>query len=200
MKIDVDTKQRIQSRFLFCLEVYKVMMGSFLVLFVPQKCNENICTFKEIETPCVVMNALSCMFLMYLYFIELTRENWCINCLDINPSKPNNNLDTEIEQDPDYKLKMKTINNNYKSVSFSCIVVQIINITLSTVYICFHWAGTATLAPLVSYVILMVTKLYNTFFISTSSISEERVYSAYLTISKTYNTIDEDYRITENII
>ena len=196
MKLDVDTKQRIQSGCLFLLEFYKVLMGSFLVLFVPQQCGDHICTFKENvenETACVVINILSCVYLLYLYLIELKRENWCIKYLDINPNKPNNNLDIEIEEYPEYKKNMLQINKKYKKNSLNCIVLQGVNITLSVVYIAQHWAGTIALAPLISYVILVISKLYNTFFISNASIKEERAYSAYLTISKTYNTIDADF-------
>jgi hypothetical protein len=195
MKIDVDTKQRIQSSCLFLLEFYKVLMGSFLVLFVPQQCGDHICTFKEIienETPCVAVNTLSCLYLLYLYSIELKRENWCIKYLDIDPNKPNNNLDTEIEQYPEYKNNMLQINKKYKKNSLNCIGLQGVNITLSVVYIAHHWTGTIALTPLISYVIMVISKLYNTFFISNASIKEERAYSAYLTISKTYNTIDSD--------
>ena len=129
-----------------------------------------------------------------LYSIELKRENWCIKYLDIDPNKPNNNLDTEIEEYPEYKKNMLQINKKYKNNSLICIVLQGVNITLSVVYIAHHWAGTIALAPLISYIILVISKLYNTFFISNASIKEERAYSAYLTISKTYNTIDEEHK------
>jgi hypothetical protein len=57
-----------------------------------------------------------------------------------------------------------------------------------------------SLSPLIGYVILMLTKLYNTHFISVASLKEERAYSAYLSISKTYNTIDADHKKIEEVI
>lgn len=197
MKISIDTKQRIQSGFTFCLEFYKVLMGSFLILFVPQQCNDHVCTMTEIvekEKACFAINLISCMSLIYLYFIELKRENWCITYLDIDPAKPNNNLDYEIENYPKIKDEMKKINLKYKKNSLFCLTLQGINISVSTVYIILHWVGSVAIAPLIGYIILMLTKLYNTFFISRASIQKERAFSAYLTISKTYNTIDEDHR------
>lgn len=196
MKLTVDTQQRIQSGLIFLLECYKVLMGSFLVVFVPQECGDDghLCTLAEKEMAYIIINAVSCLMLVYLYYIELTRENWCIKYLDIDPFKPNNNLDTEIEKYPDLKKQMATINKRYKRESLICCATQLINIIASLVHICLRWGGSDTLTPLISYIILMVTKLYNTYFISTSSLSKERAYSGYLTISKTYNTIDEDHK------
>jgi len=152
------------------------------------------------ELACFIFNMMSCLCLIYLYFIELKRENWCITYLDIDPSKPNENLDTEIENYPGIKDEMKKINLKYKNNALICLGFQGVNIILSTAYIGFHWPGSVAVAPLLGYIILMCTKLYNTFFISKTSLHHERAFSAYLTISKTYNTIDEDYKNKTNII
>ena len=202
MKIEADTKQKIQSSFIFLVEFYKVLMGSFLILFVPQICEDHICTTNEIlknELECFILNIISCLYILYLYFIEINRENWCIKYLDIDPEKPNNNLDYEIEQYPEYKSNMVKINKDYKNNSIICIFIHGFNMIVSCIYISSHWAGQIALTPLLSYILLVCNKLYNTFFVSNSSISEERVYSAYLTISKTYNTIDSDYIINSSI-
>ena len=94
---------------------------------------------------------------------------------------------------------MENINKKYKKNTLICIAFQSVNITMSIVYIGYHWAGMTALAPLIGYVLLMCTKLYNTQFISKASLKEERAYSAYLTISKTYNTIDEDHTKKINV-
>ena len=43
MKIDIDTKQRIMTWTYMMMEIYKILMGTFLVIFVPQKCDNRIC-------------------------------------------------------------------------------------------------------------------------------------------------------------
>jgi hypothetical protein len=202
MKITTDSKQRIQSIFTFLLEFYKVVMGSFLTVFVPQECDGHMCTMYETvqnEMACFIFNVVSCLTLVRLYFIELRRENWCIEYLDIDPAKSNDNLDKEIEEYPEFKKIMKTINEKYRRNALICIAFQIVNITMSIVYISFHWAGSVAVTPLIGYIILMCSKLYNTRFISNASLVEERAYSAYLTISRTYNTIDEDHKKKINI-
>lgn len=205
MKLTLDTKQRIQSGFTFILEFYKVLMGSFITLFVPHQCDDHICSMSEIFTQAdnfrafvLFVNFVSCVLLMFLYATELRRENWCITYLDIDAEKPNNNLDTEIESYPKIKNQMSKINKKYKQFSLLCVICQSINIVISTVDLGMHWSGSVSISPLIGYVILMLTKLYNTHFISTASLKEERAYSAYLTISKTYNTIDEDHRDDSN--
>ena len=201
MKLTLDTKQRITSGFTFLLEFYKVLMGSFITIFVPHQCGDHLCSMKDdlsgddaFRTFCVTFNFLSCLMLMELYFIELRRENWCITYLDIDPKQPNNNLDMEIEDYPKIKEEMKSINQKYKKRALICVGAQSLNILTSTIDAGLHWAGPIALGPLISYIILMLTKLYNTYFISTTSLKKERAYSAYLTTSKTYNTIDEDHK------
>ena len=45
--LNQDSKQMIKSTLGLCIEFYRVLMGTFLVLFVPQKCGESICSFSE---------------------------------------------------------------------------------------------------------------------------------------------------------
>lgn len=201
MKLTIDTKQRIQSGFICALEFYKVLMGSFITLFVPHQCSDHICSMNEIFNSAdgfrvfvLCINFISCIQLMTLYGLEIKRENWCITYLDIDPSKPNDNLDTEIESYPDFKKQMARINTNYRNFSVGCVASQSFNILISVVDLGRHWSGSVSLSPLIGYVILMLTKLYNTYFVSGASLAEERAYSAYLSISKTYNTIDDDKR------
>ena len=47
MKVTTDTKQRIKTLASFSLEFYKVLMGTFLVTFVPQKCDNSVCSLQE---------------------------------------------------------------------------------------------------------------------------------------------------------
>ena len=48
MKINIDTKARLQIIFSFLLQSYKVAMGSLLLLFVPRSCADNkLCTFRD---------------------------------------------------------------------------------------------------------------------------------------------------------
>jgi len=201
MKLDVDTKQKIKTTFSFLLECYKVFMGTFLLVFVPVNCDNHECgplsliTQGEInERIAIIMNMLSCLMFIVLYGFELNRENWCIKHLDIDDNKPMNNLDAEIENYKEIKDDMSKINKTYKKIIIACSGTQMVNLGISMSYLVERWNGTTTLTPLLSYVLLVMMKLVQSFNIAKLSIKEERAYSAYLSGLKTYNTIDVDMK------
>ena len=77
-----DNKQKMGMYFAFIMEFYRVLMGSFLMLFVPQKCDNEICGLFEkvitgnpvIDTAFAINVAVFSLF-MAMYYTELTREN-----------------------------------------------------------------------------------------------------------------------------
>ena len=112
MKLDVDTKQRIMTWTYMMMEIYKVLMGTFLVIFVPQKCGNRICGATDnffngsiINSVGNISNFVTFSSIGTLYFIEMKRENWCIKYLDIDDNKSSNNLDEEIENTQNINMK-----------------------------------------------------------------------------------------------
>jgi len=201
MKLDVDTQQRLKTAAGFVLEFYKIAMGTFLTVFVPRSCSDGACTITEniydnglYHQVALGFNALAFIFFLNLYRVELQRENWCIKYLDIDPDKANENLDDEIEEYPELKKQMSTLNQSYKTSTVACTALQVMNIGVSLGDIADNWAGSASMTPMLSYILLVVMKLYSAYFVSTEAIKTERAYSAYLSGPKTYNTIDKDHR------
>jgi len=206
MKLTVDNKQRLTTAFLFILESYKIVMGTFLTIFVPQECNQETCTILQniqnntvLHRIATISNLISFIVFIAFYSIELKRENWCIKYLDIDDNKASNNLDTEIESYKDIKSNMNKINKHYKIITTICIGTQIINISLSVADILHQFNGISTITPLLSYVILIAIKLIMSFNIAYSSLKDERAYSSFMKISKTYNTIDDDFKHKNNV-
>ena len=204
--MDEDTKQRIQGGLTFIIEFYKICMGTFLTVFVPHQCkDEKICTVSyningnddPYHKSVFVFNIVSFVVFFSMYFIEVKRENWCINYLDTDYSRPADNLDEEIEYYPIFKFQMNALNRKYKILVDSCIGFQTINIVLSSIDISNNWAGSASLAPMLSYILLIFIKLFHTRTIATTSLYKERAYSAYLSGPKTFNVIDKDHRLPE---
>ena len=81
MNLTVDSQQRITTFLLMCLEFYKVVMGTFLIVFVPQDCNGTICTATEnfFKEGNLYFGGNVCNFITFsaigtLYFIELNFE------------------------------------------------------------------------------------------------------------------------------
>ena len=203
MRLDVDTKQRMKGAATFVLEFYKILMGTFLTVFVPHAWEDGrICSFTHnlyenhdvFHQVAVGTNAACFLAFLMMYVIEIRRENWCITYLDIDPTKAIENLDTEIEEYPQFKRQMSLMNHNYKNAVLTCSVAHCTNIGVSMIDIVRNWPGMPALAPLVSYIILVSMKLYNSQGIASSSLKKERAFSAYLSGPKTYNTIDADHK------
>ena len=197
----VDRKQRIIGTFIFLLEFYKILMGTFLTIFVPHACDSRTCTPTEninnrnsYHSSALIVNTISFGVFLMMYYSEIRRENWCISYLDINPQKPIEYLDVEIEDYPKIKKKMSRLNIQYKNLTILCAGVQGINISVSAVDIFKFGAGTSSFLTMASYMVLIITKLINTYNIASTSLTKERAYSAYLSGPKTYNVIDMDHK------
>ena len=204
MKITVDTKQRMMTGIIFLTEFYKVLMGTFLGVFVPMKCKDKLCTINDniytqdtyhIVTNCY--NSLSFIIVFAFYIVELRRENWSIEHLDIDEDLPLNNLDEEIEKYPTYKSKMKRMNLMYYRMIYLARFMLITNFAVSGVLVGFNYYNINTLNSILSFFMLVFMKLSKAKNIADSSIHDEMVYSGYLTAPKVYNTIDVDYRLKD---
>jgi len=204
MKLSVDSKQRVTTTCLMFLEFYKILMATFLVLFVPQKCEEEVCTITEnffkrdpAHLAALISNFTTFVSVLYFYYIEMKRENWCIKYLDIDLTKPNNYLDDEIEAYPKYKKQMNQLNKSYLKSMYASSTLLVINFGISGTAIGFDYVGTNTITTMLSFFLLISSKLYSAYVTGTDSVKKERALSAYMKTAKTYNTIDEDFRITE---
>ena len=205
MKLELDTKQRINACIAFMLEFYKILMGTFLTVFVPHGCGyQKICTLSynvrnvdPFHRMALGFNIFSFVTFLVMYGIELKRENWCITYLDMDPTKPIENLDVEIETYPVLKENMHRLNHRYKSLVVTCSVVQVANIAISVTDIGRYWAGMSSFTPLLGYILLIGMKMHKTRARATASLRSERAYSAFLSGPKTYNAIDRDHRDPE---
>jgi hypothetical protein len=211
MKLSIDSKQRITTTLLMFLEFYKILMATFLVLFVPQQCGLEVCTITEnflkrdpVNFAALISNFITFVSVLNFYIVEIKRENWCIQYLDIDISKPNDYLDNEIEAYPKYKKQMNLLNKRYLKSMYISSTLLVINFGLSGAAVGFDYVGTNTVTTMLSFFLLLSSKLYSAYSTGTESVNKERALSAYMKTAKTYNTIDDDYRIadinTENIV
>ena len=200
MKVDVDTKERMKTIFIFLLQSYKVLMGSMLVLFVPQSCENSVCSITdnlyredELHRTSLVFNFLSTLCFITCYTIELNRENWCIEHLDISDDYGDNNLPLVLKERPELEMALHKINDRYYYSSQITAGVYSVNLILSTTSIYFNNAGTTTITAYMSFVILILMKLYNAIFVSTDSKKNNMALSAYMSELQSYNVIDKDH-------
>merc|ERR1712166_818791 len=135
-----------------------MIMGTFLVIFVPQKCGSELCTATEnfMTHDPLRLGAIVCNFVTFasigtLYFIELRRENWCIQYLDIDEHRSNTNLDTEIELYPEFKNEMRKLNNQYIKAVYAALFFMIVNFVVSGSIVYQSYAGSNTLTTFISF-------------------------------------------------
>ena len=200
MKLDQDSKQRLQTALSFFLEATKVTMGSFLVVFVPRECTRDLCTFHDniidggaAHVVGLCFNGLSFLAFFLLYTLELRRENFFIEFFDVDESKTNDNLDSEIEFYPNMKQRASRLNANYRQIALLTTFIYALNVSVSMIDLSNHFS-TDAVAPLVSYVILIGQKLLGSTRLAKQALQEEKMLSAYMKTPTVFNTIDADYR------
>ena len=202
-KVNNDLKERIKVGALFIFQSYKVIMGSLLTLFVPQKCPEsetNICSLQDnisktddtFHNVALGFNFLCVALFFSTYYVELKRENWCVEYLDINPEFPDNHLDDIIDTKPELKLQLKKHNDKYfKSILLTSSVYSV-NLLLSSIVIYNNYVGIQAVTSYLSYVALILLKIYNSLSVSYDSLKNEKALSGYITEFSSFNVFDQD--------
>ena len=202
-----DQKQTIKSTISFLTESFKVFMAALLCIFVPQRCIENadnLCTLTDnftnltkLNTAVLVINFITLANFMYLYIIEYKREHWCIEFLDIDNDKANTNLKTEINDYPEYKEELISLNNKYHKLTILTLILNICNFILSSILIYgYYYLDYRSITVLITNVLLIVDKLLSCLSISNKSVEELLPISAYMTTPVIFNTIDSDHKKT----
>ena len=200
MKLDVDNRERLKVAILFLLQSYKVIMGSMLVVFVPSQCGDDICSFREnvqnteaYNLAALTFNFMSIAAFLATYAVELRRENFCVHNFDINHDVGDNNLAIILKDKPDLLKELHSHNNLYYRITAATFFVYLVNFILSDIVLyndpTFWKVG---LAPYFSYILLILMKLYNCYYISVTSIKEDKALSAYMTEFSSFNVIDVD--------
>ena len=198
--IDVDIVQRFKVGGLFILQMYKVMTGTLLALFVPQKCGDHICTIQEniddsdhFHEMVLTWNILTSVLFIGYYLLELRREEWSIKYLDIDNDKPDNSLKEVIIKYKDLDEKMDRINKYYYNVVRVTIFFYVINNLLSIRLLKDKYYSSTTLSCFFSFSLLVGMKLFNSFTVARNSVLYDKMTSAYMTEFVSYNVIDIDY-------
>ena len=143
------------------------------------------------------MNFISTTSFGICYLIELKRENWCVEYLDIDDNYADNNLPLALPKEPQIEKSLHNINDMYYYSSHITVVLYMLNLLISTVSIYMHSTGSPTVTAYASFVILILMKLYNAVFISRDSRANNMALSAYMSELQSFNVIDKDHRNRE---
>jgi hypothetical protein len=131
-----DNIQKMVASCDVCIQFYRILMGSLLLSFVPQKCGNHICEITEnLYTSdgymiVYILNYMTFLSFSLFYMVEIKRENRLITYLDVNPIKPNdaNSIEIALRQLPDNKRdNIIFINKIYQQSGWSLIGIYIFN-------------------------------------------------------------------------
>ena len=220
MIIDQDIVQRIKVTCIFMLQFYKVLTGTMLTLFVPQACRQSeeimdgssiiipegvrICSITEnfennelYHRFTLYFNMLSFFCFIYVYILELQRENWSIKYLDVDKDKSDNALKSIIVNEPKLDKKMDRLNKLYFYGLSVTSIIYMINMILMINILYQGYHSASTLSCFISFTLLVTMKLYNSLSISYKSFKDDTMLSAFLTEFVSFNVLDKDY-ISEN--
>jgi len=198
--LDVDFIQRVKVTGLFFLQFYKIVTGTMLTLFIPQNCDGQICSITQnIENEnryhkmALSWNGMTMMSFFIMYIFELKRENWSIRYLDIDNDKPDNALKEVIVKEKVLDKRMDLLNLYYYRIVNFTIFMNMVNIGLVVKILYNDYHSQSTISCFVSFSLLILMKLYNSFSVAYQSVKNDKMMSAYMSEFVSYNVLDSDY-------
>ncbi len=197
---DQDFQQKLGVLFNVSVELYRVMVSSLLILFVPQKCDDHICSLLENvptgdlndkNTVGLMINFITMGAFLFMYAFEIRREEKLIRILEVN-----NNISTDpesvgkrLEVLANYKIEQITnANAYYKYSGFFSIAMFSINTVYSGMIIYQYTLGNQSSLNFVTNILFMFSKLSDVLL--TANTPTNVFYSAYLTTKVQFNDID----------
>lgn len=193
-----NTIQKVNVATSVVLELYRVMVSSFLILFVPQKCGDHVCSYSEnlvleneLYSSGIVLNFVTMFCFFILYIIEIRRENKLITYLDVNKhiACDNETVGNMLKKlDDTRKNAILNLDLYYKYIGYTCIVIFSGNSILSGVVVYNYYLDNQTTTTLITNILFMISKLYDVYL--TVHTDKNIFYSAYLKEKVQYNEVD----------
>jgi len=197
---DQDFMQKVGIAPVVALEMYRVIVSSFLVLFVPQKCDDHVCTLSEnmvlendLYNAGLVFNFLTMAAFLAMYTLEVKRENRLITYLEVNKAVASDNDSVGLALNKlavDKRDSIWELDKYYIYSGWTAIIMFIINTILSGFVVYEYYLDSQTTSTYITNILFMVTKLADVH----SNVNTEKnvFYSAYLKGKVQYNDVDPD--------
>ena len=200
---DQDFQQKIGFIPLVAVELYRVLVSSLLVLFVPQKCGDHVCSLNEnmvweyhLYNAGLVVNFITLFSFLSLYYCEVKRENRLITYLDVNKNVPcdNESVGKVLELLPlERRNNILHIDFWYQRAAYASIFLFIFNTILSGFVVFDYYLDNQTTSTYITNILFMVTKLGDIY--ATANTEKNVFYSAYLKGKIQYNDVDPDKKV-----
>ena len=197
---DQDFMQKTSVYISFIFELYRVVMGSFLILFVPQKCGEDSCTIfqpvnagNRLNDAAFGVNILTFCLFLGMYYAEIKRETQMITYLHVNLEEPCDNDavgEALCKLPEEKKLSILRWDKLYLRSGQFALVGFIANAVLSSIAIYKNFLDGKTTSSLITNILFMLLKIHETQSITNTD--QNIFYSAYLNERVQFNDVDPD--------
>ena len=181
-------------------ELYKVMVSSFLILFVPQKCDDHVCQLNEnlvldneLYNAGLVLNFITMFSFIIFYFCEIKRENRLIAYLEVNQRIPfdNTSVGKVLELLPiEKRTIILSLDKRYQQIGYFVLFMFLLNSIVSGFVVYEYYLDNQTTTTFITNILFMITKLSDIY--ATVHTEENIFYSAYLKGKIQYNDVDPD--------
>tara|TARA_Y100001958_G_scaffold159952_1_gene164608 strand:- start:6151 stop:6861 length:711 start_codon:yes stop_codon:yes gene_type:complete len=198
--ISDDSKQRVKVLGIFLLQIYKITTGTMMSLFIPQSCGDKMCSLTEnyknselYHKTLFYWNSFSMFLFLICYGIELRREEWCVKYLDIDNNYPDNSLKNIIVKEKTLDNKMDKLNKYYYDILLGTSITYFINMLLTIKMINDNYHSNSTISCFMSFSLLVLMKIYNSWNVAYQSVKNDKMMSAYMCEFVSFNVLDTDY-------
>jgi hypothetical protein len=200
---DQDFKQKASISSVIILEMYRVIISSFLVLFVPQRCGDHVCSLREnmvlenhLYSAGLVFNFITMASFFLMYTLEIKRENRLITYLEVNKfvAADNNSVGLALDKlNVNKRHSIWLLDKYYMYSGRVSIVMFIINTILSGFVVYNYYLDNQTTTTYITNILFMVTKLADVY--SNVNTDKNIFYSAYMKEKIQYNDVDPDKQL-----
>ena len=228
MKVSQNVYQKVMIFILMGLDIYRILIGSFFSIFVPQRCDakvntnstivesshtcelkENISDLTSFNWFVVGLNVFTALSIAIAFIWEFKRETWMVNHLDVNPEKPDNNLDDElsvknesgtpIQKYESMKASLLKKNKIYYYLFLTVAVSAMLNFGFSFALMILYYDGFKTMTTFFTNALLIFMRVQKSLSIAKTCEKELKAQSVFLLEPISFNTIDEKYRVQNTI-
>ncbi len=196
---DQDFQQKMGVTITVILELYRVLIASFLILFVPQTCGDHICSIEEnaqtgsdpLYNAGFSFNCITLIAFIAMYFAEIKREGKLISYLDVNPKckTDNESVGQILEKLPEQRRNIILFYDKlYQKTGYFALTCFSVNSILSGFVVYKYYLDDKTTSTFITSVLFMITKMADVY--ATVNTEKNIFYSAYLKGKIQYNDLD----------
>ena len=228
MKVSQNVYQKAMIFALMGLDIYRILIGSFFSIFVPQRCDvksnlvdsnsttvemksshtcelkENISDLTSFNWFVLGLNAFTALSIAIAFIWEFKRETWMVNHLDVNPEKPDNNLDDELDMKNDenkliekYQSMKQSLlwkNRIYYYLFLAVAITATLNFGFSLALMILYYDGFKTMTTFFTNALLIFMRVQKSLSVAKTCEKELKAQSVFLSEPVAFNSIDEKYK------